>query len=91
MEKPLYYAVMEDMIKSRRTHSRIINSIDNIREKQSDNAYSPVEAGREIPFLLYKEYKREIENLEGLNEFDAALDFNIINYKFPDFVRVLSN
>ncbi|MFH1503513.1 MAG: hypothetical protein ABIE36_02560 [Candidatus Diapherotrites archaeon] len=81
MEESLYHKIREDMTENRRAHNKIVNSIENVREKQSDEAYFFVEIGKASPYMLFKESLKSIKNLEELPIHDAFLNYGLYKYK----------
>ncbi|MFH1209630.1 MAG: hypothetical protein V1663_02480 [archaeon] len=91
MEKSQYHNIREYMAKSRKTHNNIVNSIENIREKQGEEAYFHIEEGRATLPFFYNESLKMIRGLEKLHEVDISLEEELPKYKSHNFAGVLKN
>jgi hypothetical protein len=91
MENSVYYKIVNDMIVNKSNHNKIINLVDDIRDKRVENRFC-IECGI-IPAssLSYRESIKDMQNVRILYQFNKNLENDLSNYKFDNFVGALKN
>jgi len=78
MEKPTYNTIQKETIKDRYFHSRLVELIKTIRERELENSTPVFEVGKATSLFAYNQIKRNLTDLAG---WDNALDCLLPNIK----------
>lgn len=91
MEESQYHKIREETLVNGKAHSNLVDLIKLTRDKRAEELLPVIEEGQPVSHFSYERIYNERKNMKALSEFDAALDFNLINYKDIDFAGVLKN